>query len=463
MTLSRYDEWTGTFGTDEQPGRQLRPLRVPQPDHRLPAGLLAPGHRHLAVRQRRARRAAHDDRGHGRRAGRRRRGPAHGGPLLQPADGPDRSRRAVHRSGAPLRGLARLGLPVHALPGLLRRDDGHHAPSSPTSTWCRASRPLGGTVPRTCIARGRTRHGAVLVRRSAGRGHPGRDRLGHARAPPAAAGPPSRRRPLSLPVLRGRPGHHRGAALAAGRHGLLHRHQRRPHHRQERPAPLEPDRVGAHVGVDLGPLRHHHGPRGLRARAPRRGELGPAQRRRRATGRAPSTPTATARATCSGTAPGSASDCRVARARAAARSRRPRSPSAAPTTTCSPATSTATATTTCSGTARSSGAAYLWRSDGDGTFTTSRLAPGAGRRPLLLDTQRRRRRRGLLVRPGLAVRLALELDRQQPSPSRPARCPGTLPAPRGRLRRQRPRRHLLVRPGRGGRLPVAPRQPTAAP
>lgn len=36
--------------------------------------------------------------------------------------------------------------------------------------------------------------------------------------------------------------------------------------------------------------------------------------------------------------------------------------------------------------ARSSGAAYLWRSDGDATFTSLALSPGAGRRPLLLDT-----------------------------------------------------------------------------
>ena len=34
---------------------------------------------------------------------------------------------------------------------------------------------------------------------------------------------------------------------------------------------------------------------------------------------------------------------------------------------------------------RSSGAAYLWRSDGDGTFTSSPLSPGSGRRPFLLD------------------------------------------------------------------------------
>jgi hypothetical protein len=35
--------------------------------------------------------------------------------------------------------------------------------------------------------------------------------------------------------------------------------------------------------------------------------------------------------------------------------------------------------------ARSSGTSYLWRSDGDGTFTSLSLTPGAGRRPLLLD------------------------------------------------------------------------------
>jgi hypothetical protein len=35
---------------------------------------------------------------------------------------------------------------------------------------------------------------------------------------------------------------------------------------------------------------------------------------------------------------------------------------------------------------RSSGASHLWRSDGDGTFTSTSLSPGAGRRPLLLDT-----------------------------------------------------------------------------
>lgn len=34
---------------------------------------------------------------------------------------------------------------------------------------------------------------------------------------------------------------------------------------------------------------------------------------------------------------------------------------------------------------RSSGQSYLWRSDGDGTFTSRALAPGAGRRPFLLD------------------------------------------------------------------------------
>lgn len=36
--------------------------------------------------------------------------------------------------------------------------------------------------------------------------------------------------------------------------------------------------------------------------------------------------------------------------------------------------------------ARSSGSSYLWRADGDGTFTSQALAPGTGRRPLLLDT-----------------------------------------------------------------------------
>jgi hypothetical protein len=35
--------------------------------------------------------------------------------------------------------------------------------------------------------------------------------------------------------------------------------------------------------------------------------------------------------------------------------------------------------------ARASGAAHLWRSNGDGTFTSTALTPGAGRRPLLLD------------------------------------------------------------------------------
>ena len=35
--------------------------------------------------------------------------------------------------------------------------------------------------------------------------------------------------------------------------------------------------------------------------------------------------------------------------------------------------------------ARSSGTSFLWRSDGDGTFTSVALTPGAGRRPLLLD------------------------------------------------------------------------------
>ncbi len=35
---------------------------------------------------------------------------------------------------------------------------------------------------------------------------------------------------------------------------------------------------------------------------------------------------------------------------------------------------------------RSSGAAFLWRSHGDAAFTTTTLTPGAGRRPLLLDS-----------------------------------------------------------------------------
>ena len=87
----------------------------------------------------------------------------------------------------------------------------------------------------------------------------------------------------------------------------------------------------------VGAVRPHHRPRLVHAGAPARGQ----RRRRRRSARLPTrarwTPTATARVTCSGTGPGRAADYLWIGA-GGGPSPRTRSPSAPPTTTCSPVT-----------------------------------------------------------------------------------------------------------------------------
>ena len=123
-----------------------------------------------------------------------------------------------------------------------------------------------------------------------------------------------------------------------------------------------------------------------------------------------------------------------------------------PTTTCSPATSTATATTTSSGTRGRRARRYLWRSDGDGTFTSLPLSPGAGRRPFLLDTNGDGDDEVFWYGPGSLPDAQWNWAGTGFIDVGSRRCRAATSRIVGDFDAQRPRGHLLVRPGRGGRL-----------